>query len=48
MAKTPSGWPEVLELCLEGKSDGYVLASFPLIVALIVWRLCGGSLQVAL
>jgi len=25
-----------------------VLASFPMIVALIVWRLCGGSLQVAL
>jgi hypothetical protein len=43
-------WLAILEPCLEGKSDGdgYVLASPPLIVALIVWRLCGGSLQFTL
>ena len=41
-------WLEILEPYLEDKSDGYVLASPPLIVAPIVWCLCGGSLQFTL
>jgi len=41
-------WLEILEPCLEGKSDGYMPAFLPLIVALIMWCLCRGFLQFAL
>ena len=49
LAKT-GRWMEAFKLCLEGKFDGVHAPSrlFHLIVALVVWRLCGASLQAPL
>jgi hypothetical protein len=43
-------WTEALKLCLEGKFDGVHAPSrlFHLIVALVVWCLCGASLHAPL